>query len=175
MKKYKPLLIEKINNPQINTPEFKKWFGNSKVVDSKGKPLVVYHTTDKDFNEFKTSGKIKTVAGDIENKGIYFTPNQGEYKHKGGIVKEVYLSIKNPFITTNQLDVAVIKPNEYNNFISKGYDGIILMRKGIPDEYVAFHSNQIKSATGNNGNFSIHSNKITENNSNNKEVPKHTA
>ena len=28
-----------------DTPEFKKWFGDSKVVDENGKPLVVYHNT----------------------------------------------------------------------------------------------------------------------------------
>jgi hypothetical protein len=37
------------------TPEFKAWFGDSKVVDENGKPLVVYHGTGAgdDFNEFK--------------------------------------------------------------------------------------------------------------------------
>jgi len=28
---------------QTQTPEFKRWFGDSKVVDAEGKPLVVYH------------------------------------------------------------------------------------------------------------------------------------
>lgn len=44
-------------NDQTNTPEFKKWFGDSKVVDENGEPLVVYHGTDKDFNEF-TPGRV---------------------------------------------------------------------------------------------------------------------
>ena len=45
---------------QINTPEFKRWFGDwendpenaSKVVDSEGKPLVVYHGTRNDIEAF---------------------------------------------------------------------------------------------------------------------------
>src|ERR1700679_2804161 len=28
---------------QTQTPEFKRWFAGSKVVDAKGRPLVVYH------------------------------------------------------------------------------------------------------------------------------------
>lgn len=38
---------------QTETPEFKAWFGDSKVVDANGKPLVVYHGTYGDFTEFK--------------------------------------------------------------------------------------------------------------------------
>ena len=37
---------------QTETPAFQRWFEGSKVVDSKGEPLVVYHGTDKDFTEF---------------------------------------------------------------------------------------------------------------------------
>ncbi|NLE03086.1 MAG: hypothetical protein GX640_24715, partial [Fibrobacter sp.] len=35
-----------------NTPAFKEWFGNSKVVDENGKPLVMYHWTDYEFDSF---------------------------------------------------------------------------------------------------------------------------
>jgi GNAT superfamily N-acetyltransferase len=31
--------------PKTETPEFKKWFGDSKIVDKEGNPLVVYHGT----------------------------------------------------------------------------------------------------------------------------------
>ncbi len=39
--------------PQTDTPEFKKWFGDSKVVDADGKPLVVYHGTNAEFDVFE--------------------------------------------------------------------------------------------------------------------------
>lgn len=39
----------------VHTPAFKKWFGDSKVVDSDGKPLVVYHGTNANFNTFSVS------------------------------------------------------------------------------------------------------------------------
>ena len=53
---------------QTETPAFKRWFGNSKVVDDSGKPLVVYHGSDEaGFTEFisdiKHSGR----------EGIFFT------------------------------------------------------------------------------------------------------
>jgi len=38
---------------KTSTPEFKAWFGDSKVVDDDGEPLVVYHGTKKTFDEFK--------------------------------------------------------------------------------------------------------------------------
>lgn len=38
--------------PQTETENFKRWFGDSKVVDAEGKPLVVYHGTQNDFTQF---------------------------------------------------------------------------------------------------------------------------
>ena len=41
---------------QTDTPAFKKWFGDSKVVDDAGKPLVVYHgTTATDYVDGKSA------------------------------------------------------------------------------------------------------------------------
>lgn len=37
---------------QTQTAAFKRWFAGSKVVDSEGKPLVVYHGTTGDFDAF---------------------------------------------------------------------------------------------------------------------------
>jgi hypothetical protein len=38
---------------QTETPAFRQWFGNSKVVDAEGKPLVVYHGTNASFDVFQ--------------------------------------------------------------------------------------------------------------------------
>ncbi|MCP4372961.1 MAG: hypothetical protein GY797_33370 [Deltaproteobacteria bacterium] len=57
----------------IQTPEFKKWFGDSKVVDDEGKPLVLYHGTTHKFESFERE------RGNIENhygKAIYFTDSE---------------------------------------------------------------------------------------------------
>jgi len=80
-----------VNKPATptDTPEFKNWFKDSKVVDKEGKPLIVYHGTDKKFNEFSTE-KI----GDI---GFHFgTKEQAEkFTNEKGRVLPVYLNAKN--------------------------------------------------------------------------------
>lgn len=64
------------------TPAFKAWFKNSKVVDSKGLPLICYHGTTKDFTEFRTEtnfgpGKVRKSSW-VGELGSWFTaPNEG--------------------------------------------------------------------------------------------------
>lgn len=55
---------------QINSPEFKAWFRDSKVVGSDGKPLVVYHGTVTDFDSF--SRGRSNPESDL-GAGFYFT------------------------------------------------------------------------------------------------------
>jgi hypothetical protein len=38
--------------PPVDSPAFKKWFGNSKIVDSNGQPIVMYHGTAYDIEKF---------------------------------------------------------------------------------------------------------------------------
>ena len=46
----------KIKHPAtINTPEFKKWFKNSEVIDEEGLPLPAYHSTPYTFESFRSS------------------------------------------------------------------------------------------------------------------------
>lgn len=136
-------------------PEFKKWFGDSKVVDAEGKPLVVYHGTNADFDKFKTT----QGAGGELGAGAYFTPDAtagstyaegyeiGITRH-GANVMPVYLAIQNPFDATN---VDAIQSRK--KLIAQGYDGIVDRTAGGGTQYVAFKSTQIKSAIGNRGTF----------------------
>ncbi len=119
--------------------------GGNKVVDEKGEPITVYHSSnEQNIENFKTKGEIETAAGKVENYGIYFTPNKGEYNHKGSKEYEVKISIKKPYITKDQLFSAVITKEKYDKLISDGYDGVILERNGKPDEYIVFDNSQIK-------------------------------
>ena len=93
---------ERMQRAQQGTPEFKNWFGESKVVDADGKPLTVYHGTDADFTSFKQAKE------GYFGKGIYLTPNPdtasgyaassagGDTRGEGGNVMPLYASIKNP-------------------------------------------------------------------------------
>ena len=105
---------EKIRNsvaPQTDTPAFKEWFGNSKVVDENGNPLVVYHGSGTTFWEFKT--EFTGLGNDQYGSGFYFTTDketadiytekQKDGKEKIGgqdspNVIQAYLSIQNPIV-----------------------------------------------------------------------------
>jgi hypothetical protein len=40
--------------PGVTSPKFKKWFGNSKVINRDGSPRIVYHGTGGTFDKFRT-------------------------------------------------------------------------------------------------------------------------
>jgi hypothetical protein len=81
------------------TPEFKKWFGESKVVDESGKPLVVYHGSQKkNIKEFKPK---------LAENGIYFSSSPDLARTYSGSGKkaqvyETYLSFQSPLIVDAQ-------------------------------------------------------------------------
>lgn len=46
-------VFQRKTNPQTETTKFKRWFGESKIVNSDGTPRVVFHGTKKDFDVFE--------------------------------------------------------------------------------------------------------------------------
>jgi hypothetical protein len=48
---------------RTDTPEFRRWFGKSKVVDAQGKPMVVYHGTKR--------GDWSTMDPDVGDLGLH--------------------------------------------------------------------------------------------------------
>lgn len=52
---------------------FYRWFGDSKVVDEQGRPLVVYHGTNKEFEVFSKGLLGKTTQAESAKKGFFFT------------------------------------------------------------------------------------------------------
>ncbi len=57
------------------TPEFKAWFGKSKVVDADGKPMMVYHGSANKFDVFDPA-KSGNVQYSDWGKGVYLTPSK---------------------------------------------------------------------------------------------------
>lgn len=89
---------------------FKKWFGDSKVVDEDGKPLVVYHGTGANIYAFDTSDRSldQNAANPLgENIGSFFTANKYHAKDFGLNIQSVYLSIDNPMVFETQEDFRV--------------------------------------------------------------------
>jgi hypothetical protein len=80
-----------IERKQTSTPAFKKWFGDSKVVDEDGKPLVVYHGTLRDFAEFSPKAKKATTGGEkLKGTGaMFFTPSTELASAYSGVAKSV--------------------------------------------------------------------------------------
>lgn len=153
---------------QENTPEFKRWFGDSKVMDEDGKPLVVYHGTSGDFSEFKTEG------WGLDEQGAFFTSSPqvaSDYADTHGTaanVMPVYLSIKNPYVVTSQqwargdgLSPADAKRRGYDGYIVREHPGVI-ESDAAGDTFIVFKPEQIKSAIGNNGEFSPTNPDITQ-------------
>lgn len=137
---------------QTETRQFQRWFGDSKVVDEDGKPLVVYHGTDAEFNVFDMS----KGRANMDIQGAFFSPYELDAQGYGENVKAYYLSIQNPadegtaYKALNRFkgqNNAGIKAREYLQ--KQGYDGVY---NGY-DEYIAFEPTQIKSAKNNVGTF----------------------
>lgn len=193
--------------PVPETEAFKNWFGDSKVMDAGGKPLVMYHGTSgsqggEAFTSFDTYASNYGLMG----MGSYFTADPtvaSSYTTKGKgqtpTVYPVYLSIKNPLDMDAKADSAAWSrqfpdaeayheggdTNEswfraaedaladeqvpraegaeimQEGLRAMGFDGITHIgggRHGASDGtkhrvFIAFDPEQIKSATGNNGEF----------------------
>lgn len=158
------------------SPEFKAWFGDSKVVDESGKPLPVYHATSKDISEFNTKGNAEATGNVTAVWGSFFTPSSGEanryteiFHGDGKRVMPVFLSLKNPYVMSRvewdehamsvfkkklTQEEAIAKERAFREELeAKGHDGIIVTGRGFNGEYIAFHPEQIKSATGNRGTY----------------------
>lgn len=96
-----------------DTPAFKRWFGDSKVVDENGQPLVVYHTGVVDTNELISGAEVQQRLGTaliFANEGIYFTADpdySAQYgrNREGAIMYPVYLSIQNPFVIPSKQEL----------------------------------------------------------------------
>ena len=163
-----------------STPAFRRWFGESKVVDGAGRPLVVYHgaRSSKTFEVFR--GSRRGWYG----SGMYFTPDRDfaegyakDFDGNVGHLVSVYLRMERPYryesrnfenkefvrsLLSPRSSAAVLSRSDRESvgpgdsirkaLVARGYDGIIANN---PDgtEYIVFESTQIKSATGNRGTF----------------------
>ncbi len=145
--------------PQTETPEFKDWFGDSKVVDEQGRPLVVYHTGTMGDTYDITKSRSYTGSPDYELPGIYLTADKNESREYGTPeqTKALYVSIKNPFEgNATELHKKLGTWRKVMDYlVEQGHDGII--DDDGYGEIIAFFSEQIKSATDNSGTFNANS------------------
>lgn len=150
---------------------FWKWFGDSKVVDAEGRPLVVYHgTASTDITEFRPRGGrngewqdalSRFKAARVSNArvgymafrdGSFFSPKAdyaGNYTREGkGVMYPVYVKAENP-VFFNQ----VKKGDVTGVDAKKTPDALIMHTDGDVNEVAVIDPTQIKSAIGNSGEF----------------------
>lgn len=158
------------------TPEFKAWFGDSKVVDGEGKPLVVYHGTPdaRDLGgpegQFRPSNNFGDAHFFVDDRRIartYADDKQAwDYQNAEPRVLPAYLSLKNPLEVDakgkffggddmERQDAMIARAK------AAGHDGVVVRNTvdsynvydGRPATvYIAFDPTQIKSVA-NRGTF----------------------
>lgn len=156
-----------------DSPSFRAWFGDSKLVGANGKPAVMYFGTTKDINKFNP-GKIffavDPKAADAYARGMTDPAAAWDKTTKtaaGGNIKPVYVAMNNPYHGQVKGDPSDAKLKKL------GYDGRVFppfqkgkslkLASGFEYSYgYAFASHQLKSATGNSGKFSRRSGDIRE-------------
>jgi len=142
-----------LNEDQTKTPEFKKWFGDSKVVDSSGEPIIVYHGTNKRFSKINMKKGAQGIFWFSSNKKSIEDGKSGAQSVK--VIMSLYARI--------------IKPagwKEYENYSigelqGLGFDGAILKNKDGSFDGFILEPDQIKS-TNNNGTFDKYNLNINE-------------
>lgn len=168
---------------QTYTPTFKAWFGQSKVVDENGEPLIVYHGTGRKFEEFDFKRLGETTEHPTAQLGFFFSSKevaslfvpkvQGEkwYEQVNGpnaTLIPTFLSLQKP---------ANITAKQFREFYLGQFsipDGDSLIVEGdlsrgdvmggdeyIHDNFVIYDPNQVKSVF-NKGQFSSYSDNIYE-------------
>ena len=138
---------------QTQTEAFKRWFGDSKVVDAEGKPLVVYHGTAGNFSSFDANKSSTASMHATAYLGHYFSespdvandfvpqredlstwPRQRGAK-QGGNVMPAHLAIANPYemplaeframVPSGRSKAGIEQARELRKSLEdRGYDGI---------------------------------------------------
>lgn len=132
------------NGPSpLDNPAFRRWFGDSKVVDEDGQPLVVYHGTRADFDVFK---RPATPGMDRFGPGFYFSADPTTLRaFHGDSGREIatYLRIERPTrgeMTADQIRrfFSAIKTTRFPNGYDAKEDHRRLMRECLADPSRAF-------------------------------------
>ena len=172
---------------QTETPAFRAWFGASKVVKDDGTPLIVYHGTNADFENFAPNKSGENFGKDIGyRKGFFFSTNpetadvsQWDIPSGAANIKPVFLSLQNPYVVeiNNASRIhghwgTFPEPDNYYDNNAKEIntsarnrraDGVIVNNIDTGEKlFIAYKPEQIKSAIGNSGNFNPKSAKITD-------------
>jgi hypothetical protein len=127
------------------SPAFREWFGDSKVVDDKANPLVVYHGTDKKFSRFNPKKGAQQIIWFTSDRAAVEARDVGAQGH--GVTMQLYAKIEHPagWAEYEKLGLAELE--------ARGYDGAILPNQDGTITGFVFEPTQLKSAVRNSGGF----------------------
>ena len=166
-------------NTQLNditeTKQFKRWFKGSKVLGTDGKPAIVYHATDDDFDIYLREYLGKNVAGNATDEyweatayvGFWFNTQNLQESLYTKRADACYLAIRHPLKLGSVEELTqLIREHSTSEdpkgmgeetlewLQDEGYDGLKITDEELGGtSWVAFESTQIKSATDNIGTF----------------------
>ena len=148
------------------SPFFKAWFGNSKVVDEAGEPLKGYHGSAAEFDVFRPS-----KTGNL-GPAIYTSPDREAAEefaktHDGANIYELFINSENPLTLSNSLEASEefwgklagkTEADAIADLHKQGYDGAWAVGRGesrwgnTAPEIAVYSPYQLKS-TSNRGTF----------------------
>jgi hypothetical protein len=170
---------------QMDSPEFRQWFAESKVVDDAGEPMRVYKGMPA--NDWRDGSPIETIdsrngpwAGFFTSKpevANRFSERFADLTRNGGepaMTVPAFVSMKRPYIIDAQGRPASdfqfdnLNASERNAELraaieGSDYDGVIVRNTANEgDIFVPKRPEQVKSAIGNSGRFDPNSASLTD-------------
>ncbi len=119
--------------PKPETQAFRNWFRNSKVVDTTGNPLVVYHGSKADIEAFNPTPAFdanpterQEYLTEFGQLGMYFTPDSNyasaysRAEAGGSSIYPVYLSLQNPLVINQPNFWGRVKEIVENSYLRPG-------------------------------------------------------
>lgn len=154
-----------------NTPEFKAWFGDSKMVDENGAPLVYHHgSPERGFGAFDLS-KTNPNDPDIPVSGFHFSSDFDDARAAGshpwgrpdvpggGETRSFYLALRNPASRTDAYRTLRNLPEDWRSrypdarsvhdavrldLERQGFDGLVMSPYEVPDRATFESTGRVK-------------------------------
>lgn len=151
-----------IHHTDEGIKNFHKWFGNSSTVDKHGRPKVMYHGTNREFDEF--SDNQQPIHGGITGSH-FFSKTKSYSKEYGKRIIPVYLKTEKelPQDQTRKFKEIAIKQDRSVGSVARehGYDHKHVKADGR-HSIVMYKPEHIKHAESNKGEFSTSSRNLYE-------------
>jgi hypothetical protein len=114
------------------------------VLETVGKYYAYHRTNNKSITSFKLINDVEVVGGKkVKGYGVYFNFDKNLYQNKGKYLFSCALTIKNPFITDDQIYTALITKEKKEQLYKKGFDSVVLFRSNKIIEVICFTNAQI--------------------------------